>query len=347
MRPAAIALTTLAALMPLAAIAGNGSLTFGGKRTVFCNTVVCQCGGAAVSGYADDAVKICSAILDDPKISPSLKAGAFVDRAIARNFQGRYQDAVDDATQGLAIDFRANDAQGLVGAYFRRGQSYFQMKDDADANDDFTAAIAADKDDMPLYADRGNALLLEGRSDLALKDFQTAIDGAGRRSYEINSVSVTVTYTGGDGYFGRGAVYFLAGRYDQAAKDFAHAAFLEPGAAQAAFWLHYARLRLGQDDSAELAENTDKLAPGSREEQLAQMLLGRRDPAGISLAALAPDGQIVVDGACEAKLAIAEWTRFTKHDAAAARVLYQAVVSDCPRSLEVVVAQSMLASLPR
>jgi len=334
-------------------MAANGSAYFGHtvKFKITCDTAECQCSGTAAAGYAEAAIRICSAIIDDPKTSDQSHADAFVNRALARNFQRRYEDAVDDATQGLAIYFKQNDTSAMAGAYYRRAQAYVQMNDDKDADDDFTAAIADSSQNMNFPFERGTAYLLDGKSDLAYADFQKIIDSAGPQKIPSGNIAVTFTNTGSKGYFGRGAVFFFAAQYDQAAKDFAKALALEPSGTQAAFWLHYTRLRQGDDDSAELAANTAHLDANSREWRIAQLFAGKLGLADIPRDSIAPDGRVVSDGACEASLAEAEWTSFTKHDDAAAKPLYQGVVSDCPRSFDVLLAQSMLrriaANLPR
>jgi tetratricopeptide (TPR) repeat protein len=332
---------------PIAATAVGGSTSFGGpgpKFTITCNSVGCQCSGAA-AGYADQAVTICSAIISDPQAGPQQRGDAFVARAMARILQRRYDDAIADSTQGIAIDFKLNDQTAMAGAYLQRANSYLQAKDDVDADDDYSAAIAAESQNLKLRTARGNAYMLQGKTVLALADFQTDIDKAGPQKIPMGGgITMNITYTGADGYWGRGAVYFLAGQYDQAVRDFAQTVSLEPDNALATIWLHYARLGQGGDDRAELAANAARLDLDKGEGRIVKLLLGKASPQDLPHAA---DGAgIMTDTACEATLAIAQWDDFAQHDGVAAKANYQTVASSCPRSLNVAVAQMMLQKIP-
>jgi tetratricopeptide (TPR) repeat protein len=360
MKVAAIMVVMAALTWPFAAMAEGGSNVFATSGhsepiliRVICDMPACKCADAARAGFADQAVSLCSAVLSDPKTDTSGEATAFLGRGLARTLQHRYDDAIADNTQALALDLKLNLPAFIATAYRNRADDYLRSNDDRDADDDYSAAIAARDIDPQFYVARADAYVLQGKMALASADYQAAADRIGRVNREKfdDGGDMFFGFPGGDVYLARGQFLLLSGQYDQAAGDFVQTVALEPEFPLGVLWLHYARLRQGRDDGAEFAADVSRLDSNVRDSPIVKLFLGTASPDDVQRATANPGAPFLSDAACEGEFALAEWSAFTKHDGAAAKAHYQTVATSCPRSLEVAVAQAMLqkplANLPR
>jgi tetratricopeptide (TPR) repeat protein len=306
-----------------------------------CESQACRC-DRAVTADADDAETLCGAAIADAAASAGDRAQALRARAELRVRARRYDDAIADASAALAVWTKSGDSFETARSYLARGNARLQRGDDAAAFADLDGAVDSMPNVPEFRALRGFAALSADRAAAARADFDAAIEGGSSTARGMDLVLVAANDDRADAYWGRGLVHLFAGQYDDAAADLTESLSRKPGAA--AIWLHYARLRQGRDDKAELAANAAKLPPKSREAAILAMFEGDATDARVNDIASGLQGS---DGACEGILAIAEWNRFARHDDATAARAYRAVAGICPRSPDVAFAKSALANLPR
>jgi tetratricopeptide (TPR) repeat protein len=306
-----------------------------------CGTDACRC-DRAVTADAADAEAVCGAVIANAVTGAGDRAEALRARAELRVRTRRYDDAIADASAALAILIKTGDGFETARSYLARGNAHLQHGDDAAAFADLDGAVEAVPKAPEFRVLRGFAGLSAGRDAAARTDFDAAIDSEPRTDPGIGGVLTAANDDHADAYWGRGLVHLFAGRYDDAASDLAESVSRKPGAAS--IWLHYARLRQGRGDAAELAANAALLPPRSREAAILKLFAGRASDVDVRNIPSGPQGS---DGACEGILAIAEWNRFSRHDSATAARAYRAVAGTCPRSPEVVFARLALVNLPR
>ena len=94
-----------------------------------------------------------------------------------------------------------------------RGLLYFQRGDYGRAISDFDTAIARGSLGE-IYADRGNARRMVGEYELAMDDYNRAINSNPGSAYS---------------YFGRAELYLSSGQYSMALSDLDRAILLDPG----------------------------------------------------------------------------------------------------------------------
>ncbi len=312
-----------------------------------CTTAVCRCQDAANNGLAGPAIQMCSALITDPQTPDMERGDAYLARALAYEDFQIYSSAIADSTEALSINIKRNDLQGVGAAYTRRGDNYFQNKEDDKAISDFSAAIAADPENPRRYTSRAGTYSLMGKTDLALADFEAAIQHTGRRHIDIgHGIVMNITYTGADAYLGRGYLDFLNGQYIQAASDISYALKLEPQSPEAILWIHYAKLHQGIDDKAEFDANAAAASPTAWPDVLLALFLGKATPEDVHRVQTPADHQIGLDRVCDGSFAIAEWEHFVNHDDGAARRTYKIVTDSCPRSMDSSISKIMLQKIP-
>lgn len=344
----AMALCTAAGAARAGAPYGWGGMWQQGVPGIFqCDTQTCGCERAA-DAAADNGEALCDAVLANTATVEADRASALRARAEIRSRLRRYDEAIADAGNAIAIDEKIGDPFYAALAYDIRGDAHLQRNEDAAAIADFTAAADAMPHDKRFVVIRGLSWLAAGRLKEAGEDFDDAIDSTKYPTSRIAGGSMTLIDNHADAYWGRGIVRLLEGHDESAAEDFAQAVELEPKSGEDAIWLHYARARQGRDDSAELAANLANLDPASREAAALKLFAGHATDTLANDVASGPEGS---QGACEGILAVAEWNKFTRHDDAKAARAWRAVAGTCPRSYNTALARAMLqtppANLPR
>jgi tetratricopeptide (TPR) repeat protein len=125
--------------------------------------------------------------------------------------QGHHQEAIEQLT--AAIEQLLAAIRQLNVVYAERGKAHAKLGQFKQAIDDFTSALAQDRDDSQLLFDRGLAFLNDGRLDAAMGDFT--------RSIELNPNFARA-------HAERGAIYRRQGRHRQAMDDYLAALRLDP-----------------------------------------------------------------------------------------------------------------------
>ncbi len=93
---------------------------------------------------------------------------AWINRASYYRERGLYDRALEDATQGIAVDDNAN-------ARVQRGLIYRQMGNPQAALADYNRALELEKDNTQAFTNRGNAYLDIGRFELAISDYERVL----------------------------------------------------------------------------------------------------------------------------------------------------------------------------
>ncbi len=224
-----------------------------------------------------------------------------------------YTQALGD--NALTPDQRLQALRGRATAYFAKSMiaETFNRKDNAerfgaDSIADYSAAIKIKGDDASLYAARGQVRQLAGRNDEAIEDFSAAIKlqpatetwlqraatlrGKGdfdRALADYDAALASQAKKGGadeaDLLNERGFTWFMAGKYTQAADDFAKAMSLGMGERAGdvlwlpyqTVWLHLARARAGIDDSRQLKDDATRLDLTKWPGTAVSYLLGQTD----------------------------------------------------------------------
>lgn len=141
---------------------------------------------------------------------------------------GATAEALEQFNQAVALD------PENVDALYYRGRSREKTDDSAGAVEDFTAALALDPERADLYFYRGTSLLLLGKVEEAVADFQKA-DELG---------------WGTEAIVAQGMAHMSVQDYEQAVDDFTRAIEAEPESSQAYYQRARAYQKLGRKASA-------------------------------------------------------------------------------------------------
>jgi tetratricopeptide (TPR) repeat protein len=146
---------------------------------------------------------------------------------------------------------------------------------------------------------------------------------------------------------GRGRAALHLGRVGPAADDFAKAVAFKPDDAYPVLWLHIARLRLGQDDDAELSGNAARLDAAEWPQPIIDYDRGRTTVEMLISSVNALDNpQTRINRQCEANFYVGAALAGT--DPAAAKPLLAAAVRGCPHGfIEYAGAKLELKALQR
>jgi tetratricopeptide (TPR) repeat protein len=129
-------------------------------------------------------------------------ASAYQNRANCFFMQGKYNNALADFS--LAIKYNQHNKNDNSMSFYRRGMSYFALKDYPKASSDFNSCIANDVNFSQVYLDKGNLLLNIAKYKEALLCFDTAI--------KLDSQFY-------DAYYLRAATRLYLGNIEDAKKD--------------------------------------------------------------------------------------------------------------------------------
>jgi lipoprotein NlpI len=146
-------------------------------------------------------------------------------------------------------------------------------------------------------------------------------------------------------YYRRGHTQFDAGRFNEAAQDFAAHLRLTPGQPFGALWLYIARMRAGENARAEL----ERFAAGASLSQwpgpIIEMMLERISPDVLLDSTINTDEQKEKDRSCEAFFYVGEYYLLKGDRVAASRAFRAALATGVTDFLEYVRAGAELKRL--
>ena len=276
------------------------------------------CAGSA--GTADSRIAACTQVIQSQSSTASARAVAYYNRGIEHHGKGQDDLAIADYKQALRI----NPNNSL--AYNNRGIAYHSKGQDDLAMADYNQTLRIDPNYALAYNNRGIVYHSEGQDDLAIADYNQALH------IDPNNAHV---------YYNRGQAFFGVGRFTDSGADFGRALSLGPKAVYALLWLHLARVRSGDGDTAAFAAGAASVDRTKWPAPVVEFYLGNR-AAAQTLASAADGGE-----RCEALFYIAEWELWHNHEDAA-RSGFREAVDSCPRTFEEYVgAKAELARLMR
>ncbi len=144
--------------------------------------VVAEADNAMLQGDAAGAEALYTRALAMNTLTPLGAAKATLDRGLAREKQGRHQDALADFT--AAISSHALTDADTARAQYDRGVALDALGREPDAIDAFTKALALQPGLAEAYTNRGNARLRTGDLGGAKSDYRAALGtGIGSPAY--------------------------------------------------------------------------------------------------------------------------------------------------------------------
>jgi lipoprotein NlpI len=180
---------------------------------------------------------------------------------------------------------------------------------------DFDAAIRLDPKDGVAFGNRGYAHGMRTNYDQAIFDFTEAI--------RLNPYNSSM-------YLKRGLARFYSGYPAAAVQDFAAAVRLRPSDAYAVIWLHLARVRAGQDDGHELAQNAANVDRTKWPSPLVDLHLGSIEHDAIRASAISNhNSKAQRNRACEIEFYLATFD-LEQGDRDEAKQHLRAAASTCP-----------------
>ena len=242
----------------------------------------------------------------------SRDASALTSAGVSHLQQGEYDQAIRDFDRAIALQ------PGLVVAWRNRGLAHKAKGDFDRALADYEQAIVFAPSDARLFNERGVAYA--GMSDFtnAIADFNRAIALKPDQEAAIKN---------------RGRINFVLGNFAQAAADLQRGLSLDSADADAALWLHVARLRLNQDDASDFAAHAAAADSSRWPAPVLRYFLGTLSAE--TLRAAAKDSTVgmvatVSDRACATAFFLGEDALLRK-DAAAATALFDESRTVCPK----------------
>jgi len=220
-------------------------------------------------------------------------------------FAGNHERAIQDYNRAIEID--PNNSL----AYVDRGNSYESTDDHDRAIQDYDQAIRLAPKNAAAYTGRGDTYLSKGNYDRAIQDYGQAI--------QLDPTNVNT-------YSNRGRAFFYIGNFNAAAEALLHSTELENNA-YSALWRYLARERGGENGTAELAANAERLKSKDWPYPVIEMYRGQRLPEEVLSAANSPEER------CEAQFYVGEWHLLRGDNGAAATVLQAATVI-CPKNFD-------------
>jgi len=173
--------------------------------------------------WSEAAASYTNALKADPG-----NAGYWYELGKIRFLAKQYQGAVEALQTSIKIDGTNPAADYLLGG------SYFNMKDDKRAYDAYQAAIRL-KPDAAYYYWSARSLTNQGKLDLAVKDYETAVKlDSGKATYQA----------------GLGSAYYQAGRYPDAEASLTRALAADNKNAEVAYNLSLTEYKLNKQTQA-------------------------------------------------------------------------------------------------
>lgn len=234
-------------------------------------------------------------------------AEAYYNRAEAFLAKGDRERALSDYDQAIWLQPNFPDAFG------NRGAVHLMLGHFDKAVADFGSAIKLRPQDAIFWANRANANLTIGNYAAALADFDQAL--------RVSPGNPAI-------YLGRGRARLFAGDISASIDDFKTAVRLRPSNPYPVIWLHIARVHAGEDDRAELAENSAKVKRDIWPTSLLDYYLGIIDSARIRAAARVGPAREQGKRTCEADFFLSESIAHTSQPNEA-RKLLQDIIEEC------------------
>ncbi len=247
---------------------------------------------------------------------------AYYNRGLARYAKGLFDAAIGDYDTVLRLE--PGDAEVIN----NRGVAHHGKGDFERAIADFDAAIALDPGYAYAFFNRGNALGALGRHALAVGDYDTAI--------EIDPTDLEV-------YNSRGNAKFYMGWFSSAAHDFRYLLSTGEADLHRAIWLYISLARSGEDGAVELRAVADELDRVAWPRRVADLFLGRAEPAEVIAAAKAIDRTGERGHECEAQFYIGQHHLIRGEHAAAMRAFELALETGASTFVEFAGAKAELA----
>jgi tetratricopeptide (TPR) repeat protein len=188
---------------------------------------------AALNEDYDTAIELLTrAIVQEANPTEKAVAYQFRGRAYADSF--RFDQALRDFDAALQLD------PSQYRAHTERGRVYGALGKYDRALEDFDIAIRLDENTALAYKQRGEVYIRQREYSRALVDFDKAI--ALRQRYSL-------------AYMSRGWANFYMGHFSTALADFIRAVEQSKQDPEPLIWLYLARLRNGEEATAELQQN--------------------------------------------------------------------------------------------
>jgi lipoprotein NlpI len=239
----------------------------------------------------------------------SRDASALTSAGVSHLQQGEYDQAIRDFDRAIALQ------PGLVVAWRNRGLAHKAKGDFDRALADYEQAIVFAPSDARLYTERGVAYAGMGDFNNAIADFNRAIALKPDQEAPIKN---------------RGRVNFVLGNFAQAAADLQRGLALDSADADAALWLHVARLRLAQDDASDFAAHAAAADSSRWPAPVLRYFLGTLSAERLRAAAADSTAGPPGDRVCATAFFLGEDALLRK-DGAAATALFDESRTVCPK----------------
>src|SRR6185436_14501450 len=167
---------------------------------------------ALVAGRTTDAISAFTEAIESRELTPEQLANTLLNRALAHQQGGGYQQAIDDYTAALRID--ALGAKLRATALYNRGLAYNKLSQPALAIEDFTSALMLDPEFAHAYFSRATVLRESGQYLFALSDYEKALRFDHPQAYLV--------------YYGEALAHEALNRPDVAKKSLAKAIVANP-----------------------------------------------------------------------------------------------------------------------
>jgi tetratricopeptide (TPR) repeat protein len=240
---------------------------------------------ALSSGDTAKAIAGYSEAIESKELPTDVLANALLNRALAYQRTGQYQDAIDDYAAALRLDTLAPKLRAT--ALYNRGLAYQKVSRPTLAIEDFTSALFLDSEFSYCYYSRGVALRDSGQYLFALSDFEKA------RRYNHPQPYLV--------YYGEALVFEALKRPDDATKSLRKALALKPDFEPARQHLSSLGETAPPPSALEPAEDADKLTTGSISTASAGQVYVKQElpPAVKPPASLSPAVESVAEAAAE------------------------------------------------
>jgi tetratricopeptide (TPR) repeat protein len=198
-----------------------------------------------------------------------------------------------------------------AGAYFYRALAWRILDDLQRAIADLTEAIRINPKYDSAYGWRGNLLVDAGEYDRAVASYTEAL-----KAFPDNDIYTAI----------RGYVHFYRGDFPASVADLQRAMQLLPYNDDRAPMLYLARVRAGQEGTAELEAQLERLKRINADIPLAfDLYLGRRSPEAVLKA-----GMATLRTQCETSFYVGQWHLLRNNRDEARRLLQAASAKQCP-----------------
>lgn len=194
---------------------------------------------------------------------------------------------------------------------------------------------------------RGNALGIRGRYDEAIEAFDTAIrldpssplayvgramvhlqKGEGDLAIADDEAAIKLAPEDGFAHANRALALFYAGRFADAAEDYAFVHAHDPTDPGFLLWLHIARRRAGTDDTASFRKDAAAIDATSWPGQAVSYFLGQVTAEALTAAADQGNPAVRLQQGCDAGFYLGE-DALLRGDKAAAESWFRKVLADC------------------